>query len=176
MAPPRTACALHATVGRFRFCLQKWGIRGMAPVAACECGAEEQTIGHVALHSPIHQPLYGAGTIAGKPSTVVFAFVQEGLTLKHLTKLHLFIVFHISIWGLGTLIGRAKPTKVPRGDWTVWRALPDPTGWRDNRIWLLNTCSDIWCGQAVEFKNWLKRWRGSDDCNGAQRPNALTFV
>jgi len=37
--------------------------------------------------------------------------MQWGLTLKKLTKLHLLIVFYISIWGLGILIGRAKSTK-----------------------------------------------------------------
>jgi len=28
----------------------------MAPSAACECGAEEQTAGHVVLQCPIHRP------------------------------------------------------------------------------------------------------------------------
>jgi len=40
-------------VGRFRSCLHKWG---MAPSAACECGAEEQTAVHVVLQCPIHRP------------------------------------------------------------------------------------------------------------------------
>jgi len=28
----------------------------MASSAACECGAEEQTVGHVVLQCPIHRP------------------------------------------------------------------------------------------------------------------------
>ena len=35
---------LRTGVGRFRSCLYKWG---MASSAACECGAEEQTVDHV---------------------------------------------------------------------------------------------------------------------------------
>jgi len=31
----------------------------MASSAACECGAEEQTVDHVVLQCPIHQPLHG---------------------------------------------------------------------------------------------------------------------
>jgi len=31
----------------------------MAPSAACECGAEEQTVDHVVLHCPIHRPPHG---------------------------------------------------------------------------------------------------------------------
>jgi len=31
----------------------------MARSAACECGAEEQTLKHVILQCPIHQPPYG---------------------------------------------------------------------------------------------------------------------
>jgi len=31
----------------------------MASSAACECGAEEQTVDHVVLQCPIHRPLYG---------------------------------------------------------------------------------------------------------------------
>jgi len=40
-------------VGRFCSCLCKWG---MAPSAACECGAEEQTIDHVVLQCPTRLP------------------------------------------------------------------------------------------------------------------------
>jgi len=40
-------------VGRFRSCLYKWG---MAFSAACECGAEEQTVDHVILQCSIHRP------------------------------------------------------------------------------------------------------------------------
>jgi len=32
--------------------LNKWGI---VPSAACECGAEEQTVDHVVLQCPIHR-------------------------------------------------------------------------------------------------------------------------
>jgi len=31
----------------------------MASTAACECGAEEQTVGHVVLQCPTHRPLHG---------------------------------------------------------------------------------------------------------------------
>jgi len=43
-------------VGRFCSCLYKWG---MASSAACECGAEEQTVDHVALQCPTHRPPHG---------------------------------------------------------------------------------------------------------------------
>ena len=43
-------------VRRFRSCLYKWG---MASSAACECRAEEQTVDHVVLQCPIHQPPHG---------------------------------------------------------------------------------------------------------------------
>ena len=47
----------HRTcVGRFRSCLCKWGF---ASSAACGCGAEEQTVGHVVLQCPIHGPPHG---------------------------------------------------------------------------------------------------------------------
>jgi len=42
---------LRTGVGRFRSCLYKLG---MAFSAACECGAEEQTVDHVVLQCPIH--------------------------------------------------------------------------------------------------------------------------
>jgi len=44
---------LQSGVGRFRSCLYKWD---MASSAACECGAEEQTVDHVVLRCPIHRP------------------------------------------------------------------------------------------------------------------------
>jgi len=44
---------LRTAVVRLRSCLLKWG---MASSAACECGAEEQTIDHVVLQCLIHQP------------------------------------------------------------------------------------------------------------------------
>ena len=47
---------LRNSVGRFRSCLYKWG---MASSAACECGAEEQTVDHVVLECPIHRPPHG---------------------------------------------------------------------------------------------------------------------
>ena len=47
---------LRTGVGRFRSCLYKWG---MASSAACECGAEEQTVDHVVLQCPIHRPPHG---------------------------------------------------------------------------------------------------------------------
>ena len=55
---------LRTGVGRFRSCLYKWG---MASSAACECGAEEQTVDHVVLQCPIHRPPHGlqAGTDLG---------------------------------------------------------------------------------------------------------------
>jgi len=47
---------LRTGIGRFRFFLYKWGV---AYSAACECGAEEQTVDHVVLQCPIHRPPYG---------------------------------------------------------------------------------------------------------------------
>ena len=47
---------LRTAVGRFRSCLYKWG---MASSAACECGAEEQTVDHVVLQCPIHRLPHG---------------------------------------------------------------------------------------------------------------------
>ena len=44
-----------------------------------------------------------------------FTFVKGGLTISKLTKLHKFLVFHISIWG-------AYPTKAARGDGTAANA------------------------------------------------------
>jgi len=47
---------LRTGIGRFRSCLYKWG---MASSAACEFGVEEQTVDHVVLQCPIHQPPRG---------------------------------------------------------------------------------------------------------------------
>ena len=47
---------IRTGVGRFRSCLYKWG---MASSAACECGAEKQTVDHVVLQCPIHRPPHG---------------------------------------------------------------------------------------------------------------------
>ena len=43
---------LRTGVGRFRSSMHKWGL---APSAACECGAEEQTADHVILSCPRHR-------------------------------------------------------------------------------------------------------------------------
>jgi len=55
-ALPRTAWVrlnrLRIGVGLFRSCLHEWG---MAPSAACECGAEEKTVDHVVLQCLIHR-------------------------------------------------------------------------------------------------------------------------
>jgi len=60
MTLPRTTWVrlnrLRTSVGRLRSCLYKWG---MASSAACECGAEEQSVNHVVLRCPIHRPLHG---------------------------------------------------------------------------------------------------------------------
>ena len=60
MTLPRAAWVLlkrlRTGVGHFRSCLHKWG---MAPSAACEYGAEEQTVDHVVLECPIHRPPHG---------------------------------------------------------------------------------------------------------------------
>jgi len=60
MTLPRTAWVrinrLRTGVGRFRSCLYEWG---MASSAACECGAEEQTVDHVVFQCPIHRPRNG---------------------------------------------------------------------------------------------------------------------
>ena len=47
---------IRTGVGRFRSCLYK---RGMVSSAACECGAEEQTVDHVVLQCPIYRPPHG---------------------------------------------------------------------------------------------------------------------
>jgi len=47
---------LRTSFGRFCSCLYKCG---MASSAACECGAEEQTVDHVVLQCPIHRPPHG---------------------------------------------------------------------------------------------------------------------
>jgi len=52
---------LRTGVGLLRSCLYKWD---MASSAACECGAEEQSVDHVVLHCPIHQPPHGLHGLA----------------------------------------------------------------------------------------------------------------
>jgi len=47
---------LRTALGRCRSCLLTWV---MAPSAAYECGAEEQTFDHVVLHFSIHRPTHG---------------------------------------------------------------------------------------------------------------------
>ena len=60
MTLPRTAGVrlnrLRTGVRHFCSCLYKWG---MACSAACECGAEEQTVNQVVLQCPIHRPPHG---------------------------------------------------------------------------------------------------------------------
>jgi len=60
MTLPRTAWVqlnrLRTGVGRFRSCLSKWGT---ASSAACEFGAEEQTVDHIVLQCPIHRSPHG---------------------------------------------------------------------------------------------------------------------
>jgi len=57
MSLPRRAWVwlnrLRTGIGRFRSCLNKLGV---ASSAACECGAEKQTVDHVVLRCPIHRP------------------------------------------------------------------------------------------------------------------------
>ena len=87
---------IRTGVGRFRSCLYKWG---MASSAACECGAEEQTVDHVVLQCPIHRPPHGL----------------HGLTVLDV----------------------------------------------ETTEWLLNTCPEIYCGQAVD----KKRTRSNEEAN-----------
>jgi len=65
MVLPRIAWALlnrlRACVERFNSCLHKWGV---APSAACECGAKDQTVDRVLLHCPIHRPPRGLHGLA----------------------------------------------------------------------------------------------------------------
>ena len=60
--PGSVLISLRIGVGRFRSCLYKWS---MASSAACECGAEEQTVDHVALQCPIHRPPFGLPELTG---------------------------------------------------------------------------------------------------------------
>ena len=98
------SCRLRTGVRLFRSCLHKSGISRnfpwhkwcMAASAACECGAEDQTVNHVVFQCPNHRPPPG---------------------------LH----------GLAVL----DDEKIDR---------------------LLNNCAEIQCGQAVDWKIWLKRW------------------
>ena len=86
-------------VGRFWSRLHK---SGMAASAACESGAEDQTIHNVVFQCPIERPFHGL----------------DGLTVL--------------------------------GDETI--------------DFLLCTCPEILCGQAVDWKNWLKQWWWSSLC------------
>jgi len=55
MTLPRARVRLNrlcSGVGRFRSCFYIWG---MTSSAACECGAEEQTVDHVVLQCPMDQ-------------------------------------------------------------------------------------------------------------------------
>ena len=69
----------------FRFCLYKWG---MASTAACECGAEEQTIDHVVLKCLIHWPPHGL----------------HGLTVLDKTIEWLLNTLRASVWYIHTSI------------------------------------------------------------------------
>ena len=53
---PKNSVGLRTDVGRFRSCWYKWG---MSSSAACECGADKQTVDHVVLQCPIHRPPHG---------------------------------------------------------------------------------------------------------------------
>jgi len=69
-----------------------------------------------------------------------------GLDILKLTKTPL-TVFHVSIWGLGTLFGGAKPTKAPRGDGTAFNG--DLTGWGSIHIsFEPQLCGAIYCSQT----------------------------
>ena len=60
-------------------------------------------------------------------------FVQGGLTFLKLTKLHWFIVSHISIWDLGALFRKAiSPPKLPCDDGT---AALDSLSWMQRGGW-----------------------------------------
>ena len=62
---PRTAWVrlnrLRTGVGLFRSTMYKWG---MAPTAACECGAEEQTADHIITTCPMYRYPNGAQGLA----------------------------------------------------------------------------------------------------------------
>jgi len=106
MALPRTAWSvLTASAPVLGVSAPDYTNGGMAPSAAYECGAEEQTVDHVVLHCPIHRPPHG---------------------------LH----------GLRVLDAE-----------------------------LLSTCHEIWCGQAVDCDNSLKR----RSARSRQRMVALTY-
>ena len=47
---------LQTGVGRFHLSMHKWGL---APSPNCECGASEQTAGHVLTVCPIHRTPHG---------------------------------------------------------------------------------------------------------------------
>ena len=61
MGLPRAAWVklnrLRTGVGRFHSSIHKWGL---APLPNCECGASEQTAGHVLTACPIHRAPHGA--------------------------------------------------------------------------------------------------------------------
>ena len=48
---------LRTNIGRFHSSMHKWGL---ASSPDCECGASEQTAGHVLTACPIHRALHGA--------------------------------------------------------------------------------------------------------------------
>ena len=61
---------LRTGVGRFRSSMHKWGL---APSAACECGAEEQTADHVILECPLYRAPNGShGLLSVDDDTVTW--------------------------------------------------------------------------------------------------------
>jgi len=81
MSLPRTAWVqlnrLRTGVGYFCSCLHKWG---KPTSAACECGAEEQTVDHVVLHYPIHRPPRGAHGPTVPDDEIIESFQKEQST------------------------------------------------------------------------------------------------
>ena len=58
---------LRTGVGRFRSSMHKWGL---APSAACECGAEEQTTDHIILECPMYRAPNGDVVDGGVPRQI----------------------------------------------------------------------------------------------------------
>jgi len=57
-----------------------------------------------------------------------FCFCARRLDIKKLTKLHWFIVFHVSIWGGWSCLRGISPPKPPRGDGTGCGAYTSNSG------------------------------------------------
>jgi len=59
----------------------------MAPFAACESGAEEQTVDHVVLHCPIHQPpcrVHGLMVLDGETNKMAAQHVARNLVQRRI--------------------------------------------------------------------------------------------